>query len=96
MQATRTFQRTYRISIIIPELMYFVMLTHSAVNVHVNTGANWYPIKAVREGSIILRFETATSQKKSVEVIEELRAFQELSVFRDRNQRINYCEFLLI
>ena len=24
---------------IIPELMYFVVLTHSAVNVHVNTGA---------------------------------------------------------
>ena len=43
---------------IIPELrMYFVMLTHSAVNVHVNTGANGNPVKTVREGSIILRFE---------------------------------------
>ena len=47
---------------------YFVMLTHSAVNVHGNTGANGDPIKAVTEGSIILRFERAanTSQRKSV------------------------------
>ena len=52
---------------IIPELVYFMMLTHSAVNVHVNTGANGNPIKAVREGSVILRFERATSmsQRKS-------------------------------
>ena len=67
--------------IYIPELMYFVMLMHSAVNVHVNTGANENPIKAVREGSIILcfkraRFEraTSTSQRRVPKVIEKLSA----------------------
>ena len=38
---------------IIPELMYFVMLMYSAVNVHVNMGANGCHIKAGREGSIL-------------------------------------------
>ena len=33
---------------IIPELMYLVMLTHSAMNVNVNTGANGSHIKEVQ------------------------------------------------
>ena len=79
--------------------MYFVMLMHSAVNVHVNTGANENPIKAVREGSIILcfkraRFEraTSTSQRRVPKVIEKLSAcFQ-----RSQSKNKYYCERVLI
>ena len=44
----KEYTKVFKKSMIIPKLMYLVMLTHSAVNVHVNTGANGNPIKAVR------------------------------------------------
>ena len=52
---------------IIPELLFFVRSTHSVVNMNVSTGANGNPFKAVREDSIILPFERAssTTQRKS-------------------------------
>ena len=79
--------------------MYFVMLTHSAVDIHVNTGANGNPIKAVRESSIILRFEraTSTSQQKSAKSNRRVtKGISTLGVFRDRNQRINYLRVLIV
>ena len=45
-------------------------------NVHVNTIAKVNPVKAVREGSMIFRFERPTSRRVSC-------------VFRDGNHRIN-------
>ena len=42
--------------------MYFVMLVTHSVNVHVNTRAKGNPIKAVRAGSIILRFERSKTE----------------------------------
>ena len=61
------------------------------VNVHVNTGANGNLIKAVREGSIILRFERAaiTSQRKNAKSIPRVKGISRPGVFRDHNQRIN-------
>ena len=82
---------------IIPELVYFVMLTHSAMNIHVNTGTNGNPIKAVREGSIILRFKraTSTSQRKSAKSNQRVKSVSRPGVFKYCNQRINYCELFL-
>ena len=81
---------------IIPKVMYFVMFTHLAVNVHVNMGANGNPIKAVKEGSIILfKRATSTSQRKSAKSNQRVEGISRPGVFRDRNQIINYCEFLL-
>ena len=73
-------------------LMYFMIVMHSAVNVHVNTGANGNSMKAVREGSIILSFErpTSTSQRNSAKRHRNVKDVSRLGVFRDRNQRINY------
>ena len=58
-----------------------MMLIHS-VNVHVNEGAKEDRIKAVREGSIIFRFERPTRERVP-KVIERPGAFG------DRNHRIN-------
>ena len=58
-----------------------MMLIHS-VNVHVNEGAKGDRIKAVREGSIIFRFERPTRERVP-KVIERPGAFG------DRNHRIN-------
>ena len=63
------------------ELMYLV--THS-VNVRVNTRAKGNLMKAVREDSIIFRFDWKTYNRKRVpEVIGRP------GVFRDRNHRID-------
>ena len=83
---------------IIPWHMYFVVLTHCTVNVHVNTRANGNRIKAVREGSVILPFEKATNTNQRKSAKSNRRVLKRISrpdVFRDRNQIINYCEFLL-
>ena len=43
---------------IIPvELMYFVIYVTHFMNVHPNTRAKGNPMKAVRDGSIIVRFD---------------------------------------
>ena len=59
---------------IILELMYFVMLTHS-VNVNVNMEAlkrNSY------KDSIIIRFERPTStRERALKLMEDFRAFQD-------------------
>ena len=59
---------------IISDLIYFVMLTHSR-NAHVNTGALK---RKSYKGSIILRFERPTIIRERVtKVIEELKEFQD-------------------
>ena len=57
--------------------------THS-VNVHVNTKAKGNPMKAAREGSIILRFEIMQAERVR-EVIERP------GVFRDRDKLGRTC-----
>ena len=55
-----------RVRLLFPWVICFCRdsLTHSE-NVHVNTRAKGNPVKAVREGSIIFRFEWPTSWKSA-------------------------------
>ena len=53
-----------------------------SVNVHVNTRAKGNPMKAVRDGSIILRFEDLQA-----EIVPKV--IERPGVFKYRNHRIN-------
>ena len=59
-------------------------------SVNVNTRAKGNPMKAVREGSIIFRFERPTS-RKSAKCNKKNQG-----VFRDRNHRINLLDLMSV